>query len=239
MAVAFDAETETAVITSITTTNTTHTPVGTPKAVVVAVITDSGVTAVSAVTYGGVALTTSVAQNHTVGNTGTVMLWFLGAGIPTGSQTVAITTTTASATRATITTLTAGGDCTVDTTVAGDIPSAAPIQNPSLTLTFTGTLDTAACFYALHSSNGTVENTPQAGSTQQFPTTWAIGGASGLWGRKVIASAASTTMGWSTASTIQGPHVALAVKEVAVADNTTKPGMAGEYDPHLVARAWF
>lgn len=85
MAVAFDARTLGQASGSFS-----HTPVGTPRAVIVGVV-DNGTTLVTAVTYGGVALARVDSATDTGGENGCCDLWFLGENIPTGTQTVAIT----------------------------------------------------------------------------------------------------------------------------------------------------
>lgn len=88
MAVAFDA------FSSNLGGDFTHTPVGTPKAVIVFVLSalnGSGSQDSISITYGGVAMT-PVALSPVSKDTGEIMTvgcWFLGSGIPTGAQTVA------------------------------------------------------------------------------------------------------------------------------------------------------
>jgi hypothetical protein len=80
--------------------NWTHTPVGTPKGVWVVIPQDTGQTdEVTAVTYGGVAMERVIAGSPTNpifrdgvgGDDGGIYEYFLGSGIPTGAQTVAVT----------------------------------------------------------------------------------------------------------------------------------------------------
>ncbi len=92
MTVAFDAATEAATWT--TTPDPflfTHTPSGTPKGVVVKI--DHGTEAanlITSVTYGGRAMTAVPRATDTVTEPGAAYMYFLGAGIPTGAQTVSI-----------------------------------------------------------------------------------------------------------------------------------------------------
>lgn len=89
--VAFDAATE-AVRTGTEDPYTfNHTPASTPAGIVVAAV--HGVSAtdhVVGVTYGGVAMTRIVRATDTLTEPGAAELWFLGAGIPTGTQTVSV-----------------------------------------------------------------------------------------------------------------------------------------------------
>lgn len=137
MAVAFDAASETERTGTSDPTSHTHTPVGTPRAVVVSIIHGTSVTdhAVG-VTYGGVALSRIVRATDATGEPGAAELWFLGSGIPTGPQT--IQADWASATTDDIhlscITLTASAN-----TEVVDFDSTANDQaNPSLTLNYSG-----------------------------------------------------------------------------------------------------
>jgi len=87
--IAFDNKTEVERTGTVDPQTWTHTPVGTPKAVVVATV--HGNTAIDHVlscTYGGVSMTKSVTAADTQTEDGRADIWFLGAGIPTGAQTV-------------------------------------------------------------------------------------------------------------------------------------------------------
>lgn len=71
----------------------THTPVGTPKGVLVFIDREDGSgDAVDAVTYGGVSLGEVTTANDSAGETSTASVWFKGSGLPTGAQTVQIVT---------------------------------------------------------------------------------------------------------------------------------------------------
>ena len=74
----------------------THITSAVVRAVVVFVITNgSADTGVADVTYGGVSLPGVALQVHDAGEQGTVQAYFLGTGLPPGSQTVLVTVTTA------------------------------------------------------------------------------------------------------------------------------------------------
>lgn len=85
--IAFDAFTG----AGVNTTSFTHTPVGTPRGIIL-FVADGNDTAPSGVsaTYGGVAMTPIASATDSAGETGWVKGFFLGSGIPTGAQTVAI-----------------------------------------------------------------------------------------------------------------------------------------------------
>lgn len=114
----------------------THTPVGTPRGVIVLVSQHDIVGDVTAVTYGGVSMT-EVSGSPAIrdaGEDGQVHIFFLGSSIPTGAQTVAITTSGTYARHAASITLTAGADTeVVDTTAA-----TGSAQSPTATLSLGG-----------------------------------------------------------------------------------------------------
>jgi hypothetical protein len=94
MAVAFDAASQAAsVLVGAGPQTWTHTPVGTPRGVAVWTYTlANDVEVADTVTYGGVSLT-KVVGGSAVDSAGELMratLWFVGASIPTGAQTVSV-----------------------------------------------------------------------------------------------------------------------------------------------------
>ena len=90
MAIAFDATTTTGQVTGDN--RFTHTPVGTPKGALVYIVINGLVGTVSGVTYGGVAMaeTANSPASNTTGELGGSHCFFLGSGLPTGAQTVAV-----------------------------------------------------------------------------------------------------------------------------------------------------
>jgi hypothetical protein len=99
MAIAFDASSESHAGTTGSSSEAsfswTHTPVGTPKGVLVFTFVNANADEVSAVTYGGVSLSTDAAWRavDTADEPGDCKAWFLGSGVPTGSQSVVVTRT--------------------------------------------------------------------------------------------------------------------------------------------------
>ena len=96
----------------------THTPVGTPRGVLVYVYTISATQTVTGVTYGGVAMTAVAggAAVDTAGEPGRVDTFFLGASIPVGAQSVVVSrTNNATIMYASAATQTAGVDTEVYT----------------------------------------------------------------------------------------------------------------------------
>lgn len=82
--IAFDAA------TFSTSSSFTHTPIGTPRGIVLLATGPSSGGGISSVTYGGVSLT--VVRQDALGSTALSQsgIWFLGSNIPTGPQTVAL-----------------------------------------------------------------------------------------------------------------------------------------------------
>jgi len=96
MTLVFDTEVE-SVRTGTTDPMTwTHTPVGTPNAIVVAFTHGTSSTDhVVSVTYGGQAMTRIVRATDTATEPGAAELWFLGQNLPAGAQTVSADLATA------------------------------------------------------------------------------------------------------------------------------------------------
>lgn len=116
MAVAFDAATESSEWTTTPDPFTfNHTPSGTPRGVMVFVVQQgSAADQVSGITYGGTAMTRVVSASDSAAETGRAYVYFLGASVPTGTQTVSIDHTAGSGSKwACAVTVTAGGDTEV------------------------------------------------------------------------------------------------------------------------------
>jgi hypothetical protein len=124
MAVAHDAYTASHVSGSVSQSEAsfswTHTPSGTPRGVLVYAFTGVGANTsstnhVTAVTYGGVSMVAVTAGSaaDTVTEPMRTTAWFLGSGIPSGNQTVAVTRTNDSVSVWVVAiTVTAGNDTT-------------------------------------------------------------------------------------------------------------------------------
>lgn len=114
--------------------NFNHTPVGTPKGVVVLIAASDASDVISGVTYGGVVLSrvaaaTKISTVSTEG--GSVYTYFRGSGIPTGLQAVSISNTATQA-GAVVITLTSAADTAVD---VGGVLDSASVSNPAILLT--------------------------------------------------------------------------------------------------------
>lgn len=168
MAVAFDAFTANANQTADFAFN--HTPVGTPRAVIVWVV-ETGATAdhIAGITYGGDAMTEVSGSPNILatGETGIVYCYFLGTSIPTGTQSVSVDTTATSNYIAYCVTLTAGADTEIVDS-DGTINSTS-ITNPTATLSLSGKTSWAGI--ALHSGAQAVGGiTPSASWTSRSET---------------------------------------------------------------------
>jgi hypothetical protein len=133
MTIAFDAATVSADNTSDF--NFNHTPVGTPRAALVIIIDlNASSDDIVGVTYGGTSMTqTTDSPLLGVNMARSWHAFFLGASVPTGTQSVAVDKgVLGNAVRAYVFTFTAAGDCAVEDTGTLDTAS---VTNPSITLT--------------------------------------------------------------------------------------------------------
>lgn len=202
----------------------THTPVGTPRAVVVYVICAlAGVDEVSGVTYGGVAMA-EVSGSPVVkvaAEAMTVHAFFLGANIPTGAQTVTITmsaTTTYKGGHAY--TLTGAADTEI---IATQTISSNSVANPSATLSLVGRSAWAA-LGGVSGQDAATGTTPFANWTGRYE---AAGGAqTGLTYTYDTVSTADVSAGW-TQTADDAVMVAVAVGEVCF--NHSMMGFHGCY----------
>lgn len=125
------------VSTGTTTWSWTHTPVRRPRGILVFIVENVGVSdVISDVTYGGVPMTRI---GYCIANTaepGSVYAYFLGSGIPNGAQTVEVTVSSGTTSKAAISfSVTGEGD-----TIVGGVAmvftkaGATTIANPSMTV---------------------------------------------------------------------------------------------------------
>jgi hypothetical protein len=196
MAIAFDDWWDNNRTGTGTTQSWSHTPLGTPRAVVVAVTHGASSTEhVSSVTYGGVAMTPVVSAADTGGEPGRTSLFFLGSGVPTGTQTVLVTysTGTTDDTHATSVTFTAALDCEVIDfdVVEGDA------TNPSITLQAGGRQNSVfSSLYAGGDSLGLV--TDGTGTTRDTSSDQGSWGS--LTGHRTTPGTTDFTYQWTMAS---------------------------------------
>jgi hypothetical protein len=172
MSIAFDASSF--IAHSTVDLSWTHTPVGTPRGIIVQVIETFNVGAdnVTSVTYGGVTMTriTGATVIQASGfDMGAIYTYFLGSNIPTGAQTVYVTVASGSSKTATAYSVTADADTAVDCTATLD---SSDITDPSVTLT---ALHECFVVGALHSGqNDAPSVTPGANYTEVYEDDFSI-----------------------------------------------------------------
>lgn len=135
----------------------THTPVGTPRGVAVSVhhLGDS-TDDISACTYGGVAMAKICFAQDTTTAPGSATMFFLGASIPTGAQTVECTDddTTTSTKQLAATTVTAGAN--TETAGSDTCEVNGDVDDPSCTVT--GIPGASYAFGGFYSGQGVPAN---------------------------------------------------------------------------------
>lgn len=221
MAVAFDAFTKGS--GSLDPTTWTHTPVGTPKGVIVLIGSLNNSDIIVGVTYGGVAMTEVPGSPNVLsgGETGSTYCYFLGSGIPTGAQTVSVDTTGAGGfVLGYSITLTASADTEVVDS-DGTINSTAS-ANPSVTLSLGG----RTCFAAIAFLSGH----DAVGSITQL-SGWTNRDESDTGTRQIACYTYDTigttdvTAGWTQTSE-DAVAMAIAVAEVAAVNATLSAALA-------------
>jgi hypothetical protein len=233
MAVAYDAESRGAGGSG--NFNWTHTPVGTPKGIWVFVGQDTGLTdEVTGVTYGGTAMTRVTTGSPTnpvfrdgsgAGEDGGEYCYFLGASIPTGAQTVAVTVNgTGSLKRGYAGSVTAAADTEV---VDCNSNTAGGSTTPTLgTLSLGGrTCMVAMGFWSQRPATGNI--TPSAGWTARREDT--IGSNTIAHYTYDTIASADVAADWTHDQSAGGDYcgLALAIREVAGGGSTGKSTLVG------------
>lgn len=212
MAIAFDASAE-----GIGPTNSlvwTHTPVGTPKGIIVFVaLTSSNTTLVTGVTYGGVAMTEQPGSPNVegAGEQGQIRCYFLGSSVPTGAQNVTVTLTSAVAVWGGSISVTATGDTSVvdtDATINGTA-----VANASCTLSLGG-LDSFCAIGFYSGTNAPTNNLPLTNWTNRQDHDFGTE-TSGMYSYDIIGTA-DVTAGWTQPAGSAAGY-AIAVKDDAAA----------------------
>ena len=202
----------------------THTPVGTPRGVIVFVGVTTSADEITGATYGGTAMTEMTGSPNLLagGEQGGAHAYFLGASVPTGAQTVAITTSASVGTNQIYTiTLTAGGNTEivdVDATV-----NSASAANPSVTLSLTSRTSFAA-LVAWSGQNAVADITELAGWTNRHEITTGTESIGNYTYDTV--STADVTAGWTQAAE-DAVMIAVAVAQVAGGGSDLNPGGLG------------
>lgn len=212
MAIAHDATSfSTAVTTAL---SHTHTPTGTPRGVVVMVCQGgSGDDLVTGVTYGGVAMTRAGAPALlTSGETGASYIYFLGSGIPTGAQTVAVSIGAGTFTRqAVCATMTASNNTEVD--AYGTVVNA-NITNPSITLATTAATTTS--IYGVDWSGDSPASTIVPAGETEITETGVLAGTFSFIRRDALGGGGNIAVSW-TYNSDEAAAAAIAVREATAA----------------------
>jgi hypothetical protein len=213
LTIAHDAATQSATWTTTPDPFTfNHTPVGTPKGVVVMITinAESGADGITGVTYGGVSMTriTNGFAQDTDTEPGSAYIYFLGASIPTGTQTVSIDHTAGAGVKiACCVTVTAAADTEVSTSGKIDGDATDPQialdsgANSSLRYFVINSGLPAPSSLTLISGMSAVASTDHGARTTRFD-------------RQTSPSSGSTTVGY-TAAIDDVAMVAVAIKESA------------------------
>lgn len=215
MTVTFDAVTED--VGAGDPRNFTHTPVGTPRAVVLIVVHNaSSADIMVGATYGGVAMTRVRTDADTAGEPGRSYIYFLGSSIPTGAQTVSEDRTGAVATAVSYcVTFTASAD----TEVIDHDGTNGDIANPQVTLQFGGR--EAVTVGGIHSGLNLPANLAELGDqTRMGDHDW--GNQIVVASRLTTAQTSDDTFGYTGAAEDTALSVA-AIAEVVAAGGTTFP----------------
>jgi len=190
MTVAFDAATTNE--SALDPHDFTHTPVGTPRGVIL-LGTSNGIGAgdfIVGITYGGVSMSRIKYAASASAEPGQSWIYFLGASIPTGAQTVSIDKNSASTLQAVSVTLTAGAD----TEIVDSDSTVTEAADPQLTLQLSGRSSMA--FACIHSgANAPTDLTAIADQTALATRDW--GTKSSVYTRTTTAQTADDTIGWT------------------------------------------
>lgn len=222
MTIAYDAVSSLSFTGDVTAGLWVHTPVGTPKAVIVLVgMNTSLVDQIASVSYGGVAMT-EVSLSPLLGSAGDedgmVYGYFLGSGIPTGAQDILVDTTSTAGKRGVAITCTAAADTAVDTTNTLDAVQA----NPSLVLATTAS---TATFIAamLHTGLNAVGDFDKGADYTQLYENDLGTVCVGAQYRTTNGAGGNITVDWVAAGSDDAHVLAVAIKEAAAAAASKVP----------------
>lgn len=228
--VARDTFLESATFTTTTPHTFTFTPVGTPRAILLGITCGSVNDEIDgAVTYGGVAMTRQGFVTSLAGDEdGSAWLYFLGASIPTGAQTVSISHTGVAAVKWAIgQSMTAAADTEI--IVSGTV--ATNTANPSVALDTgaTESLRSAILYSGANQPGDAVVLTGMEANTAAMSHDF--GNFTSFFGMQTTAATGSFTIGW-TAALNDAAMIAVAVQEIAAAGGADPyPYVGGGYYP--------
>ncbi|HET9672417.1 MAG TPA: hypothetical protein VFQ40_06165 [Actinomycetota bacterium] len=200
----------------------THTPAGTLRGVYVGIAQIGINDEVAGVSYGGQGMTRVIDVHPNTAEDVSAYLYFLGTGIPTGTQTVSVDLTSASATDFAFV---VGGVTAADDTEVVDFDSfVGLLADPQTTMNHLGR--TCADFCILSSGNAAPSGTLVSGTTavhSQDMGAWMMQSS-----RNTTPGTADQTMGWTMIAE-DAALVALAIAEVegGGGGGATYPGWEG------------
>jgi hypothetical protein len=207
MAVAFDAATASG--EQLDDFSFNHTPVGTPRGVLVMLFASETGDQVTGITYGGVTMTEVPLSPALPAGEVSSYAYFLGASIPTGLQAVAVNMVSDAAEwSAVCITVTASNDTEVHDTSR----SITTADDPSVVLTIT---KESFCAGVLGSGHLSV---PSAGTDTTIIATTDFGVATGGVSRKTTNATADFTYGFVTPGSDDVALLAVAITEIAAAN---------------------
>ena len=200
----------------------THTPVGTPKGVLVLITQATEADGVTAVTYGGVSMT-EVALSPLLGQSYTIFGYFLGSSIPTGAQTVAVTTSGTLARRGRAFTVTADAATTEveDTSTLSN----ASLDDPNVDLTTGVGVETFIAAYLVSGRDTGTGVSPGADYTQVDEDDEGTE-ITNVVRRTTNGAGGTVNVNWGTGAADTALILAVAIKESAVGGVTLTGGGA-------------
>jgi hypothetical protein len=223
VAVAFDAATVSTEWTGTTPDTETHTPVGTPRGVLIFSMNAAATNDITGASYGTLALTEvpgSIAVD-TATETGHVKAYFAGSGIPTGAQSCTVTQSGGNGVTRRFYVLTVTE--LVDVKVLQENAA-----NPGVTLDSGQRV--ALRVLALHSGLPSASIAPTAGLTAVFETAFATDARTHHLGRQTTPSSGATALSWT------GVSDDVALSGVAVAERPIRLPVHRVVYPPLIAQ---
>lgn len=182
---------------------------GTPEGIAIAIMHGiSGTALASSVSYGGVPLALVVEATDTATEPGNAQIWFLGSGVPTGTQTVSIDLTSASTTDIHTVVWELSGADDLEVIDSDEINDNA--ANPTVTLQAGGRSKIGLC--AMYGGGAAPGGTLAAGNTLDH--THDHGAFYSQTCYETTVDNADHTIGWSTLGTDDLAFVAVAISEV-------------------------
>ena len=220
----------------------THTPVGTPRGVLVLIVQNSQTSdQVSSVTYGGVTMTRVSSNFHTNGTEdGVLYAYFLGVGVPTGAQTVTVTVSSTASKRAVAVSVTADSDTGVEK--VGSLDSAGT-ADPSASVTPTREAIVVGALHSGQDDPSSITIADSAVFTEILEHDFGNQTASWQYTPTKRSAGAQTTAGWLAASEEAGVLVCAIARHPRADDSSgnahhgTYQGYAGLSSPGIFGYA--